>query len=71
MNLEFFLLNGYGQFVWPAFAFTFLTCLFLYVKTYKEYKMYEKLYLNQFAKKQSFKIEDTGTSEVLSKSPTF
>jgi len=71
MNLEFFLLNGYGQFVWSAFFFTFSICLVLYIRTYKEYKMYEKLYLNKFKKKQSIRNEDTGLSEVLSKSPIF
>ena len=27
MIQDLFVLNGYGQFVWPAFMFTFLSCL--------------------------------------------
>jgi len=71
MSLEFFLLNGYGQFVWPAFFFTFSICSILCIKTYKEYKMYEKLYLKNFRKIKSIRIKDNGLSEVLSKSPIF
>ena len=35
MIIEFFALNGYGQFVWPAFIFTFISCFSLYFKTKK------------------------------------
>ena len=33
MNLELLTLGGYGQFVWPAFIFTFISCYYLYLKT--------------------------------------
>ena len=36
MVLELLILGGYGQFVWPSFVFTFVSCLILYVKTKKE-----------------------------------
>ena len=36
MSLEVFILGGYGQFVWPAFIFTCLSCTILYLKTNKE-----------------------------------
>ena len=71
MNLDFFLLNGYGQFVWPAFIITFFICFALYFKTYKEFKKYEKLYLNEFRQKQSAKIEDFDSKETLSRSTIF
>jgi len=48
MNLEIFALNGYGYFVWPAFIFTFLSCLFLYLQTKKELKEQERIFLNHF-----------------------
>ena len=48
MNLDLFILGGYGQFVWPAFIFTFLICFYLYLKTKKELKKQEKLYLLEY-----------------------
>ena len=45
MNLEFFILGGYGQFVWSAFIFTFICCVILYVKTKKELQKQEKVFL--------------------------
>ena len=48
MNLELLILGGYGQFVWPAFIFTFLLCLTLYIKTKKSLNKHEKIYLNEY-----------------------
>ncbi len=71
MDLEFLFLNGYGQFVWPAFIFTFFSCFVLYAKTYKKFKKYEKLYLNEYQQNQDVKIEDFDLRKSLSKSPIF
>jgi len=57
MNLEIFLLNGYGYFVWPAFVFTFLSCLFLYLQTKKELKKQEKIFSDHFKASEIIKIE--------------
>ena len=57
MNTEFFILNGYGQFVWPAFIFTFVSCFSLYLKTKKEFQKQEKIYLKEFEQSQTIKIE--------------
>ena len=57
MNLEFFVLNGYGQFVWPAFIFTFVSCFLLYIKTKKELKRQEKMFLIKFKQIPVRKIE--------------
>ena len=48
MNLEFLFFGGYGQFVWPAFIFTFASCFLLYLKTKKELKEQEKVLLIEF-----------------------
>ena len=48
MNIEFLGLGGYGSFVWPAFIFTFLSCFLLYLKTKKEFKRQEKMFLIEF-----------------------
>jgi|TARA_B100002003_G_scaffold191325_1_gene180399 heme exporter protein D len=47
MSLDLLTLGGYGQFIWPAFIFTFLSCLILYVKTKKELQKQEKTFLNE------------------------
>ncbi len=63
MNLEIFLLNGYGYFVWPAFVFTFLSCLFLYLQTKKELKKQEKIFSDYFKASELIKIEVTRKKE--------
>ena len=57
MNMELFILGGYGQFVWPAFIFTFISCLSLYFKTKKELQKQEKIFLSKFKQLKTIKIE--------------
>ena len=42
MIQNFISMNGYGFFVWLSFVITFLACAFIYYKTYKTLKKYEK-----------------------------
>ena len=62
-------MNGYGQFVWTAFTFSFLSCLYLYLKTRIEFKKQEKIYLLEFglteAKKIQFNKRKKSTEEAL------
>ena len=55
MNIEFLILNGYGQFVWPAFIFTFLSLLLLYIKTKKEFNKVEKVFNKEFNQSEILK----------------
>ena len=71
MNFELLILGGYGQFVWPAFIFTFVSCFTLYMKIKKEFKKQEKMFLKEFKKRQIEKIKTTKKTEVLSGSPIF
>ncbi|RUA13430.1 MAG: hypothetical protein DSY28_02680 [Alphaproteobacteria bacterium] len=71
MNLELLILGGYGQFVWPAFIFTFVSCFSLYVKTKKEFQKQEKIFLKEFKQMQTEKIETVKEKEALSGSPIF
>ena len=71
MNLELLILGGYGQFVWPAFIFTFVICFTLYLKTKKEFKKQEKIFLIELRETEAIKIEETKEKEVLSGSLTF
>ena len=48
MIIELLTLGGYGQFVWPAFIFTFLSCFSLYLKTKKELSEKERLFLLEY-----------------------
>ena len=63
-------MNGYGLFVWPAFIFSFLSCLGLYLKIRIEFKKHQKIYLSEFGltevKKIKFKKRKESTEEVLS-----
>ena len=71
MNLELFILGGYGHSVRPAFIFTLASCFALYLKTDKEFKREEKMFLNEFKHMQSVKIKVIKEKEVLSNSPIF
>ena len=57
MLMELFTMNGYGQFVWPAFIFTFVSCLYLYLKIRIEFKQQEKIYLLKFKNAKVIKIQ--------------
>ena len=67
MNLEIFILNGYGQFVWPAFLFTFLSCFFLFLKTKAEFRKQEKIFSNTFEQSKVIKIQIAKQKEVIRK----
>ena len=71
MSLEFLILDGYGQFVWPAFIFTFVSCLTLYIKIKREFEKQEKMFLKEFRKIQIKKIVTAKEEEYLSGSPIF
>ena len=75
MIMEFFILGGYGHFVWSAFIFTFVTCFLLYLKTKKELKKQEKKFLIEFKQIPVSEIEITEQKElsekILSGSPTY
>jgi len=71
MNLELLILGGYGQFVWSAFIFTFIICFALYLKTKKEFKKQEKIFLKEFKQEQTKKIKTTEEEEALSGSLIF
>lgn len=49
-------MGGHGLFVWSAFIFTFVCCVYLYARTAKELKKQEKIYLNSLKKLPELKI---------------
>ena len=68
MNLELLFLGGYGQFVWPAFIFTFVSFFLLYLKTKNELKRLEKVYMNELEQILITKTEITNRKKLLKKS---
>ena len=66
MNTELLILGGYGQFVWPAFIFTFVCCFVLYLKTKKELKKQEAIFLIECKQAPAEKIKITKQKEILS-----
>ena len=63
MSMELFILGGYGQFVWPAFIFTFVSCFLLYLRTKKEFQKQEKMFINEFKQLHTVKIKTVKTKE--------
>ena len=57
MNIDLLVFNGYGQFIWPAFMFTFSICFLLYLKVKKDFQKQEKIFLNEFKKLQTAEIK--------------
>jgi len=68
--MELLTMNGYGQFVWTAFTFSFVSCLYLYLKTRIEFKKQEKMYFLEFgstkAKRFQFRKRKKSTEEAIS-----
>ena len=71
MNTELLILGGNGQFVWPAFIFTFVCCFALYLKTKKELKKQEAIFLIEFKHAPTERVKCTKQKEILSGSPVY
>ena len=57
MSLEILIFDGYGQFIWPAFIFTFAICFYFYFKTKKALLKQEKLFLKEFQQNEIIKAQ--------------
>jgi heme exporter protein D len=75
MNIEFLVLGDYGYFVWSAFIFAFVSCFMLYLKTKRELKKQEKIYLIKFkqipVRKTEVSKQKELSIEVLPGSPVY
>tara|TARA_B100001013_G_scaffold166503_1_gene99788 strand:- start:209 stop:436 length:228 start_codon:yes stop_codon:yes gene_type:complete len=75
MNTEFLFLAGYGIFVWPAFIFAFVSCFLLYLKTKKDFKRQEKMFLIEFkqipVRKTKVSKQKEHSKEILTGSPVY
>jgi len=68
MSLELLTLGGYGQFVWPAFIFTFVSLFLLYIKTKKELTKQENIFFNIYKEKQFIKISNSKKERITKRS---
>ena len=64
-------MNGYGLFVWTSFVITILACAFVYYKTYKTLKKYEREFVKEInelsAEQKKLVVENSKiASQVLS-----
>tara|TARA_B100000700_G_C14832983_1_gene755463 strand:+ start:539 stop:769 length:231 start_codon:yes stop_codon:yes gene_type:complete len=57
MILNFFIMGGYGIYVWSAFIFAFLVCLLLFVRTRKTLKKLEKEFNSEATKLTEGQLE--------------
>ena len=64
MNLDIFLMNGYGIYVWSSFLFTFLICLFLFLKTKKSLIKLEKDFIKETQSLSYEQLEDLKKQKV-------
>ncbi len=75
MYIELLTLGGYGQFVWPAFIFTYVSFFVLYLKTKQELIKQEKMFLREFKHIKPVEIKVAKRKEianiVLSDNSTF
>ena len=69
---EFFLMNGYGLYVWSAFAFTLLSFLFLYIVTKKQFNREKNKFIAKFgtlnSERAAFAKSQSINKEILSNS---
>tara|TARA_B100001964_G_C14189144_1_gene580157 strand:+ start:99 stop:326 length:228 start_codon:yes stop_codon:yes gene_type:complete len=64
MNFDIFSMNGYGIYVWSSFLFTFLTCLFLFLKTKKTLRKLEKDFIKEAQTLSDEQLEDLKKQKV-------
>jgi len=64
MNFDIFSMNGYGIYVWSSFLFTFLTCLFLFLKTKKTLRKLEKDFVKEAQTLSDEQLEDLKKQKV-------
>ena len=65
MNLEILFMNGYGIYVWSSFIFTFVVCLYFYLKTKKTLKKLEKNFIKETETLSKIEFENLKKQKVV------
>ena len=58
MNTEILFMNGFGIYVWSSFIFTFVVCLYFYLKTKKTLKKLEKDFIKETETLSKIELEN-------------
>ena len=58
MNMGFFIFGEYGQFVWPAFIFSFTICISFYIKTKRKLKELEIIFKKEFKENENIEVSE-------------
>ena len=58
MIYEFINMKGYGLYVWSSFIFTFVVCLYFYLKTKKTLKKLEKNFIKETETLSKIELEN-------------
>ena len=58
MNINDFIMQGHGLYVWSSFLLTFFICLFLYLRTKKTLKKLEKDFIKETENLSQQQFED-------------
>ena len=65
MNLEILFMNGFGIYVWSSFIFTFVVCLYFYLKTKKTLKKLEKNFIKETETLSKIELENLKKQKVV------
>ena len=65
MNLKILFMNGYGIYVWSSFIFTFVVCLYFYLKTKKTLKKLEKDFIKETETLSKIELENLKKHKVV------
>ena len=65
MHLDILFFNGYAAFIWPAFMFTLVSFLILYIKTRKELNKQENIYLKEYKQLNTIKIKSVKNKGII------
>ena len=65
INLEILFMNGYGVYVWSSFIFTFVVCLYFYLKTKKTLKKLEKNFIKETETLSKIELENLKKQKVI------
>ena len=65
MSIDILFFNGYAEFVWPAFMFTLVSFLILYIKTRKELNKQENIYLKEYKQLNTIKIKSVKNKRII------
>ena len=65
MDLKILFMDGYGIYVWTSFIFTFVVCLYFYLKTKKTLKKLEKDFIKKTETLSKIELEDLKKQKVV------